>query len=171
MSQTVKLRVNGREHALEVAPRALLADVLRQRLGLTGTHLACEQGACGTCTVLLDGDAVLSCLMFAIQAEGSEITTIEGLAGEGELHPLQSAFAEHHGLQCGFCTPGMVLAAVDLLSHYYAPGREAIEHGLSGNLCRCTGYTGIVDAVVAVGEQMAARFSGQARAVAEVTTA
>ena len=170
MSQ-VSLHVNGREHVVDVPPRALLADVLRQRLGLTGTHVACEQGACGACTVFVDGDAVLACLMFAIQAEGSEITTIEGLAGAGDLHPLQSAFTEHHGLQCGFCTPGMILAAADLLSHYYAPSREAIEHGLSGNLCRCTGYTGIVDAVLAVGQQTAARFSGEARAVAEATTA
>jgi aerobic carbon-monoxide dehydrogenase small subunit len=142
------LRVNGGEHRLDVEPRRLLADVLRDDLGLTGTHLGCEQGACGACTVLVDGAAVRSCLLFAVQAEGAEVTTVEALARGGALHPLQEAFRDHHALQCGFCTPGMLLAAVDLLARNPAPTAAEVREELSGNLCRCTGYGRIVDAVL-----------------------
>jgi len=145
----LSLSVNGDDQDLEVEPRELLLDVLRQRLDLTSVHAACEQGSCGTCTVLVDGVAVRSCLLFAIQTQGREVRTVEDLAVDGELHPLQRAFSEHHALQCGFCTPAMVLSALELLEQSRAPTREEIEHALSGNLCRCTGYTSIVDAVEA----------------------
>jgi carbon-monoxide dehydrogenase small subunit len=145
----VVLIVNGAEHHLAVEPRRLLADALREDLGLTGTHLGCEQGACGACTVLLDGRSVRSCLLFAVQADHREVTTIEGLSGPGEgLHPLQQAFADNHGLQCGFCTPGMVLAALDLLRRNPSPTAAEVREELSGNLCRCTGYSKIVAAVL-----------------------
>jgi carbon-monoxide dehydrogenase small subunit len=145
----LSLSVNGEEHRLEVEPRRLLADVLREDLGLTGTHLGCEQGACGACTVLLDGSAVRSCLLFAVQAEGAEVTTVEALSpGGGTLHPLQEAFRDHHALQCGFCTPGMLLAALDLLARNPSPAAGEVREELSGNLCRCTGYHRIVDAVL-----------------------
>jgi aerobic carbon-monoxide dehydrogenase small subunit len=146
----VVFTVNGAEHRLAVEPRRLLADALREDLGLTGTHLGCEQGACGACTVLLDGRPVRSCLHFAVQADSHEVTTIEGLSGpEGEgLHPLQQAFADNHGLQCGFCTPGMVLAALDLLRRNPSPTAAEVREELSGNLCRCTGYSKIVAAVL-----------------------
>ena len=150
------LVVNGEEHRLEVEPRRLLADVLRDDLGLTGTHLGCEQGACGACTVLLDGGAVRSCLLFAVQAEGVEVTTVEGLAAGGALHPLQEAFRDHHALQCGFCTPGMLLAALDLLARIPAPTGAEVREELSGNLCRCTGYGRIVDAVLDAAGRMRA---------------
>ncbi len=144
----VTLNVNGRHRAAACEPRHTLADVLREQLGLTGTHLGCEQGVCGACTVLIDGEPVRSCLTFAVQAEGAAITTIEGLAGpDGALHPVQDAFSRCHGLQCGYCTPGFVLTAVHLLATEPAPTRPVIREALSGNLCRCTGYTGIVDAV------------------------
>lgn len=146
--QPVELRVNGRVHRLDVEVRHTLADVVRERLGLTGTHLGCEQGVCGACTVLVDGEPVRSCLVFAVQLDGADITTIEGLAApDGTLHPVQDAFAECHGLQCGFCTPGFVLTAVHLLERDPDPDRATIRRELSGNLCRCTGYVGIVDAV------------------------
>ena len=146
----VVLIVNGAEHRLAVEPRRLLADALREDLGLTGTHLGCEQGVCGACTVLLDGRPVRSCLLFAVQADSREVTTIEGLSGpEGEgLHPLQQAFTDNHGLQCGFCTPGMVLAALDLLRRNPSPTASEVREELSGNLCRCTGYSKIVAAVL-----------------------
>jgi carbon-monoxide dehydrogenase small subunit len=147
----VTINVNGVARPLDIEPRELLADVLRSRLGLTGTHLACEQGACGACTVLVDGAPVLSCLMLAVQANGREVRTIEGVASVDGLDPVQQAFAEHHGLQCGFCTPGMVLAAVSLLEAHPSPTRAEIDDALSGNLCRCTGYTGIVAAIEAAG--------------------
>lgn len=131
----------------EVEPRLLLVEFLREVCGLTGTHVGCETTLCGACTVLLDGRAVKSCTILAAQADGSEVVTIEGLAAEGKLHPVQVAFWECHGLQCGFCTPGMVMAAVELLRRNPRPTREEIRHGLEGNLCRCTGYTHIVDAV------------------------
>jgi carbon-monoxide dehydrogenase small subunit len=131
-----------------------LADFLRQRLGLTGTHLGCEHGSCGACTVLVDDDAVRSCLMFAVQADGAEVTTIEGLAGDdGSLTDLQQAFRDHHGLQCGFCTPGFIVSATALLRDHPNPSEEEIRVGLSGNLCRCTGYQGIVAAVRSAAER------------------
>jgi carbon-monoxide dehydrogenase small subunit len=145
----VALSVNGTRHELELEPRELLVYVLRERLGLTGTNVGCDTSACGACTVLLDGEAVKSCTVLGVQADGTEITTIEGLAQNGELHPVQQAFHEHHALQCGYCTPGMVLATVSLLEHGEASSEEAIRIGLEGNLCRCTGYHNIVRAVEA----------------------
>ncbi len=144
----VSFSVNGHREQIDVEPRRTLADALRDDLGLTGTHLGCEQGVCGACTVLLDGEPVRSCLMLAVQADGSALTTVEGLAaGTGELHPLQQAFADCHGLQCGFCTSGFLISALHLLTENPDPTREDIRAGLSGNICRCTGYVGIVDAV------------------------
>jgi aerobic-type carbon monoxide dehydrogenase small subunit (CoxS/CutS family) len=146
----VETLVNGRRYREDVEPRLLLSDFVRHRLGLTGTHMGCEHGVCGACTVKVDGIAVRSCLMLAVQADGAEIVTVEGLAGTGELTPLQAAFHRHHALQCGFCTPGILLAAVDLLSRNPTPSREEIVDMLSGQLCRCTGYTPIVDALAEV---------------------
>ena len=144
----VSFSINGHREQIDVEPRRTLADALRDDLGLTGTHLGCEQGVCGACTVLLDGEPVRSCLMLAVQADGSSLTTVEGLASEsGDLHPLQQAFADCHGLQCGFCTPGFLISALHLLTENPDPTREDIRAGLSGNICRCTGYVGIVDAV------------------------
>lgn len=145
----VSFSVNDRHTELDIEPRTLLLDVLRNELGLTGTHAGCEQGVCGACTVLIDGVTVRSCLMFGIQATGRSITTIEGIGAPGALHPLQRAFSECHALQCGFCTPGMVLTALELLHDQESPTREQIEAGMSGSLCRCTGYVTIVDAIVA----------------------
>jgi carbon-monoxide dehydrogenase small subunit/2-furoyl-CoA dehydrogenase 2Fe-2S iron sulfur subunit len=143
----VELAVNGRRYREQVEPRLLLSDVLRHTLGLTGTHVGCEHGVCGACTVKLDGVAVRSCLLLAVQADGAEVTTVEGLAGGGELTPLQQAFREKHALQCGFCTPGILIAASDLLSRDGTPTRAQIEDMLSGHICRCTGYEPIVDAI------------------------
>ncbi|MBI2873903.1 MAG: (2Fe-2S)-binding protein [Firmicutes bacterium] len=150
-TRTITLTVNDQTLTREVPVRKTLADFLREDLGLTGTHVGCELGQCGACTVLLNGDPVKSCLLFAVQAEGSQIVTVEGLAGKDALHPLQQAFHDHHALQCGFCTPGMLLAAVDLLSRNPAPKADEIRRHLSGNLCRCTGYVNIVKAIEAVG--------------------
>jgi aerobic carbon-monoxide dehydrogenase small subunit len=143
--------VNGEPRSLEVEGRTLLVHALRDGLGLTGAHIGCDTSQCGACTVLLDGRAVKSCTVLAHQADGREITTIEGLARDGEMHPLQRAFVEHHGLQCGFCTPGVILTAADLLSRDASPSDEAIRHALRGNLCRCTGYQGIVESIRAAG--------------------
>jgi carbon-monoxide dehydrogenase small subunit len=144
----IEVQVNGVARRGHVEPRLTLADFLRERCQLTGTHLGCEHGVCGACTVLLDGQAVRSCLVFAVQADGAEITTIEGIAGpEGELSPVQAAFRDHHGLQCGFCTPGFVLSATAFLRDNPSPSDDEIRDGLSGNLCRCTGYQGILNAV------------------------
>ncbi len=151
----VRLRVNGRDTAARVEPRMTLADFLRERCGLTGTHLGCEHGACGACTVLLDGAAVRSCLIFAVQAEGAEVTTVEGVAStDGELSPVQEALRDCHGLQCGFCTPGFVISITALLNANPHPSDEEIRRGLSGNFCRCTGYQGIVNAVHLAAESM-----------------
>jgi carbon-monoxide dehydrogenase small subunit len=149
MPQTipVSLTVNGRSYTRTVEPRDLLVYFLREELGLTGTHVGCDTSQCGACTVLLDGRAVKSCTMLAVQADGHEITTIEGLAHDGQLHPLQEAFWEEHGLQCGFCTPGFIMTAVALLAENPKPSDDEIRRGLEGNLCRCTGYTNIVKAV------------------------
>ena len=149
MSGTVRVRVtvNGETRENDVEPRLLLVHYLRDVLGLTGTHVGCDTTSCGACTVLLDGTPVKSCTMFAVQAEGRELTTVEGLAAAGTLHPLQEGFKEEHGLQCGFCTPGMLLASKALLEENPDPSEEEIRWALSGNLCRCTGYQNIVNAV------------------------
>ena len=144
---TVELVVNGEPRSLEVEGRTLLVHALRDGLGLTGAHVGCDTSQCGACTVLVDGRAVKSCTVLALQAEGAEVTTIEGLASDGALHPLQEAFVEHHGLQCGFCTPGMILTAVDLLSRDPDPDDATIRRALRGNYCRCTGYHTIVESV------------------------
>ena len=147
MNISVKIRVNGILHEAEVEPRLLLANFLRETCGLTGTHVGCETSVCGACTVLLDGQAVKSCTIFAVQADGAEITTVEGLTTNGEMHPVQEGFWECHGLQCGYCTPGMMMTAVQLLERNGSPSRDEIRHALDGNLCRCTGYSHIIDAV------------------------
>lgn len=147
MGVSIKTTVNGRQYSHEVDARQLLVHYLRDTLGLTGTHIGCDTSSCGACTVLMDGRAVKSCTLLAAQADGSEITTIEGLAANGELHPLQEGFREAHGLQCGFCTPGMILAAADLLQRNPSPSEAEIRHALEGNFCRCTGYQNIVKAV------------------------
>jgi len=144
------LTVNGQRTELDVEPRQLLVYALREQLGLTGTNVGCDTSTCGACTVLLDGESVKSCTVLAVQADGHEVTTIEGLGQNGELHPLQQAFREHHALQCGYCTPGMIMAAVSLLADHPDPSEEEIRSGLEGNLCRCTGYHNIVEAVQAV---------------------
>jgi len=143
----VRLRVNHTPREYSVEPRVLLVHYLRDSCGLTGTHVGCETGICGACTVLVDGKAVKSCTMFAVQADGSDVTTIEGLATNGHLHAVQQAFWECHGLQCGYCTPGMIMASVHLIATGAASSRDAIANGLRGNLCRCTGYSHIIDAV------------------------
>ena len=143
----VALTVNGTRHELELEPRDLLVHVLRERLGLMGTNVGCDTSSCGACTVLLDGESVKSCTVLGVQADGGEVTTIEGLARNGTLHPVQQAFHDHHALQCGFCTPGMVMAAVSLIEHGEAGDEASIRAGLEGNLCRCTGYHNIVEAV------------------------
>ena len=144
---TVDVTVNGRRYVEDVEPRLLFSDFLRHRLGLTGTHVGCEHGVCGACTVRLDGVAVRSCLLLAAQVDGAEVVTVEGLAGTDRLTPLQEAFHRHHALQCGFCTPGILIATEDLLSRERMPTREEIVDMLSGQLCRCTGYAPIVDAI------------------------
>ena len=150
----VTLTVNGAVHALQVEPRELLVSVLRDRLSLTGTHIGCETTSCGACTVLLDGRSVKSCTLLAVQAQGHAITTIEGLAGPDGLHPVQEAFRQCHGLQCGFCTPGMVLAAVSLIDEGRAADERSVRSALEGNLCRCTGYHNIVQAVLSAAHAM-----------------
>ena len=151
----IQVSVNGKDHSAKVETRTSLGDFLRQNLGLTGTHLGCEHGVCGACTVILDGEAVRSCLMLAVQANGHEVTTVEGLAGEeGELHPLQEAFWKHHGLQCGFCTPGMLTSLVAFLRDNPNPSERDIREAISGNICRCTGYQGIVDATLEAAKVM-----------------
>ncbi|MGH9101853.1 MAG: (2Fe-2S)-binding protein [Acidimicrobiales bacterium] len=148
----VRMRVNGTEAEHDVEPRLLLVYYLREVVGLTGTNVGCDTSSCGACTILLDGESVKSCTVLAAQADGHDITTIEGLAGEGELHPMQAAFQEHHGLQCGYCTPGMVMAAVSLLKEWPHPTEAEVREGLEGNLCRCTGYHNIVKAILAAAE-------------------
>jgi aerobic carbon-monoxide dehydrogenase small subunit len=143
----VKIQVNGLLRKAEVEPRLLLVQFLREVCGLTGTHVGCETGVCGACTVLVDGKAVKSCTMLAVQADGSEVTTVEGLSHNGTMHPVQEGFWECHGLQCGYCTPGMMMTAVQLLERNASPSRNEIRHALDGNLCRCTGYSHIIDAI------------------------
>jgi aerobic carbon-monoxide dehydrogenase small subunit len=155
--EQLTLVVNGEPRSLEVEGRTLLVHALRDGLGLTGTHVGCDTSQCGACTVLVGERAVKSCTMLALQAEGAEVTTIEGLANSDELHPIQRAFVEHHGLQCGFCTPGMILTAHDLLSRDPDPDDETIRHSLRGNYCRCTGYHAIVDSIRAAGATLRAQ--------------
>jgi carbon-monoxide dehydrogenase small subunit len=149
--ETLELVVNGEPRSLEIEPRTLLVHALRNGLGLTGTHIGCDTSQCGACTVLLDGRAAKSCTVLALQAEGAQVTTIEGVAANGEMHPIQRAFVENHGLQCGFCTPGLILTAVDLLSQDPDPDNASIRHALRGNLCRCTGYQPVVSSIRAAG--------------------
>jgi carbon-monoxide dehydrogenase small subunit len=151
---TVSVTVNGQKHSGDAEARTLLVHFLRDKLGLTGTHVGCDTSQCGACVVHLDGKAVKSCTMLAVQAQGANITTIEGLAKDGKLHPMQEAFREHHGLQCGFCTPGMVMTAVDLVQNHPNPTEQQIREGLEGNICRCTGYHNIVKAVSAGAKAM-----------------
>ena len=154
MTHRIRVTINGAARSDEVEPRLLLVHYLREVAGLTGTHVGCDTSQCGSCTILIDGAAVKSCTQFAVQADGCELTTIEGLAKNGELHPLQKAFWDEHGLQCGFCTPGMIRTAVDLLANNPRPSEDDIKRGLEGNLCRCTGYVNIVRAVKAASEAM-----------------
>jgi aerobic carbon-monoxide dehydrogenase small subunit len=153
-TRRISITVNGRRRDVDVEPRTLLVHLLREGLGLTGTNVGCDTTSCGSCTVLLDGESVKSCTVLAVQVDGQEVTTIEGLASNGEWHPLQRAFHEHHGLQCGYCTPGMVMASVSLLAEEPHPSRDDVRHALEGNLCRCTGYQKIVDSVMAAAEEM-----------------
>jgi carbon-monoxide dehydrogenase small subunit len=154
MTHTVSVTVNGKQYSNEVEPRLLLVHYLRDVLGLTGTHVGCDTSQCGACTILLNGDAVKSCTVLAVQADEAEITTIEGLANGEELHPLQEGFWEMHGLQCGYCTPGMIMTAVDLLKRNPSPTEEEIRKGIEGNLCRCTGYHNIVKSIQYAAEHM-----------------
>ncbi len=166
MPCTVSMTVNGKTVAREVEERTLLVTFLRDTLGLTGTHVGCDTSQCGACVVHLDGRSVKACTLLAVQADGSSVTTIEGLAApDGTLHPMQAAFREHHGLQCGFCTPGMVMSAVDLVTANPAPTEREVREGLEGNICRCTGYHNIVKAVLAGAEAM--RTGSEAKAAAE----
>ena len=151
MRQAIRVQVNGVQHGFEVEPRLLLVHFLREVLSLTGTHVGCDTGQCGACTVLIQGQAVKSCMMLAVQADGAKITTVEGLAPDGELTPLQRSFSEHHALQCGYCTPGMLMSASALLSQTPHPTEDEVRVALQGNICRCTGYVNIIEAVVSAG--------------------
>ena len=151
--QAVKVRINGQDYEGLIEPRKLLVDFIREDARLTGTHVGCEHGVCGACTILMDGETVRSCLAFAVQAEGHDLWTVEALADNGQLSPLQNAFWENHGLQCGFCTPGILMTAVELLRDNPAPTERQIREGISGNLCRCTGYKNIVTAIAAAAEK------------------
>ena len=154
MGREISVTVNGETRTSDVEPRLLLVEYLRDTLNMTGTHVGCDTSGCGACTVLLNGSAVKSCTVFAAQADGGEVTTVEGLASNGDLHPIQEGFWEMHGLQCGFCTPGMIMSSVDLLEKNPNPSEEEIRHGLAGNFCRCTGYHNIVKAVQYAAEKM-----------------
>ena len=154
MKRTISIKVNGTEHQVEVEPRTLLVHLIREQLSLTGTHIGCDTSSCGACTILLDGKSIKSCTLLAVQANGKEITTIEGVGEPGSLHPLQEGFKENHGLHCGFCTPGMIMRSIELLEQNNNPTEEEIRWGISGNLCRCTGYNNIVKAVQYAGAKM-----------------
>jgi carbon-monoxide dehydrogenase small subunit len=166
MKQKVTTTVNGRRREHDVEPRLLLVHHLRDNLGLTGTHVGCDTSQCGACTILVDGKAVKSCTMFALQAEGKNLTTIEGMANDGQLHPIQQAFWDEHGLQCGFCTPGFIMAAAYLLAENPNPTEDEIRKGLEGNLCRCTGYVNIIKSVQTAAKTM----GGEAKAKSGVKT-
>lgn len=157
MKKTITVEVNGTRHQSEVEPRLLLVHYLRDVLNLTGTHVGCETSLCGACTVMIDGQAVKSCTMFAVQADSAKVTTIEGLGKNGDLHPVQQGFWECHGLQCGFCTPGMIIAGAQIIERNPNPSADDIRHGLEGNLCRCTGYQHIVEAVEYAAKQAAGK--------------
>ncbi len=165
MGHRIKVTVNGTVHEAEVEPRLLLVHFIREVIGLTGTHIGCDTTNCGACTVIMDGRAVKSCTVFAVQADGRELMTVEGLAKDGQLHPIQEGFYEKHGLQCGFCTPGMMLSAYGLLERNPTPSEAEIRWGISGNLCRCTGYVNIVEAIKYASEKMrsAPAAAGKAR--------
>ncbi|MEM8812649.1 MAG: (2Fe-2S)-binding protein [Pseudomonadota bacterium] len=163
---SISVTVNGRRRDVEVPPRLLLSDFLRHKLALPGTHVGCEHGVCGACNVIVDGRAIRSCLMFAVQTDGCDLTTVEGLGSVDGLHPIQEAFWEEHGLQCGFCTPGMLLAAYELLQDNLDPSDEDIREAVSGNLCRCTGYTFIVNAIRSAAEKMRAEAEAPAQQTA-----
>ncbi len=152
--QQVRLTVNGREYVREVEPRMTLVDFLRHELGLTGTHVGCEHGVCGACTIIRNGEAVRSCLMLAVQADGADLRTVEGLAGADGLHPVQQAFIEKHGLQCGFCTPGFLMSTIELLETTTEPSEEQIREAIGGNICRCTGYQSILESVHLAAQKM-----------------
>ncbi|HYF95425.1 MAG TPA: (2Fe-2S)-binding protein [Symbiobacteriaceae bacterium] len=156
----IRVKVNGIVYEEAVESRKLLSDFIRENLGLKGTHVGCEHGVCGSCTVQMNGRTVRSCLTFAVEANGAEILTVEGLSDGEQLHPLQEAFNEHHGLQCGFCTPGMLMSAKELLERNFNPTEQEVRLGLSGNICRCTGYTGIVDAVHAAAQKLKEKREG-----------
>src|SRR6058998_3789677 len=162
----VSMTVNGRVRKAHVEPRMLLVHFLREQLNLTGTHVGCDTSQCGACTVLVDGRATKSCTMLAVQAEGAEVVTVEGLAKNGELHPIQRAFAKEHALQCGFCTPGLMITAVDFLARNASPSDAEIRHAIAGNLCRCTGYHNIVNAIRSASAEM--RETAQSKVAAEV---
>ncbi len=151
---SISMQVNGKQVSAEVQPRTLLVDFLRSQLRLTGTHVGCDTSQCGACCVHVDGRSVKSCSMLAVQADGAQVTTIEGVASGGDLHPMQAAFKEHHGLQCGFCTPGMIMSSLDLVNNNADPSEEQVREWLEGNICRCTGYQNIVDAVIAAAKDM-----------------
>ncbi|MEO1260873.1 MAG: (2Fe-2S)-binding protein [Bacteroidota bacterium] len=154
MKKEITITVNGTAHTAEVEPRLLLVHFIRENLKMTGTHIGCDTSSCGACTILMDGKSIKSCTVLAVQANGKEITTVEGLAAPGEMHPLQEGFKENHGLHCGFCTPGMLMRAVELLEKNPNPTEEEIRWGISGNLCRCTGYNNIVRAITWAGAKM-----------------
>jgi aerobic carbon-monoxide dehydrogenase small subunit len=164
LSVQVTFAVNDEMVHLDIEPRLTLLDVVRDDLGLTGTHAGCEQGACGACSVLMNGEVVRACLVLAVAADGAEVTTVEHFGTPDHLHPVQQAIWRHHGVQCGFCTPGMVMSAIDLLARIASPTEHEVREALSGNLCRCTGYSGIVAAIVEVGQQADARGAGAAGA-------
>jgi carbon-monoxide dehydrogenase small subunit len=167
MTELVAVVVNGVPRSVEVEPRRLLVQVLREDLGLTGTHVGCDTSQCGACTVLVDGQSVKSCTMLAVQADGCSVTTVEGLTPEGDgLHPIQAAFRDNHGLQCGFCTPGMIMTAADLLARVPDPSDEQIRHALQGNICRCTGYQNIVASIRQAGAVMRGETTDAAQASA-----
>jgi carbon-monoxide dehydrogenase small subunit len=156
----IRVQINGQEHTDEVEPRLLLVHYLRDAVGLTGTHVGCETSLCGACTILLNGSPVKSCTILAVQTDGLEVTTVEGLSSNGEFHPVQQGFWEEHGLQCGYCTPGMIMAAVGLVQENPDPSEDEIRHGIEGNLCRCTGYQHIINAVKNAAQRMQAQKGG-----------
>ena len=158
----ITLKVNGKQVSVDVAPRTLLVELLREQLQLTGTHVGCDTSQCGACTVWVNGRSIKSCTMLAVEAEGAEVTTIEGLGQSGRLHPMQEAFQTCHGLQCGFCTPGMIMTAMDFLAHHPDPTDDEIRHAIEGNLCRCTGYQNIVTAIKAAAATLRAGHAGAA---------